>query len=252
MQGTRRPLVAGNWKMNGTLAEARQRASALKGGLPLSGCDVLVAPPFLHIPAVVAAFDGSGVAVAGQDVSPNDKGAFTGDVSAAMLLDAGCTFVIVGHSERRVLRGDTDAVVVSKTKAALAAGLQPVVCVGESLDEREAGQTAVVVLRQLEAVLGGLGVDGASRLVLAYEPVWAIGTGRQATPLQAQEVHALLRAQVALRDPVAASAVRILYGGSVNAANAAELFAMPDVDGVLVGGASLDANEFLKICAAAR
>lgn len=249
VQGIRRPLVAGNWKMHGTLAEAVARARALRDAS--LACDVLVAPPFVHIPAVVAALAGSRVGVAGQDASPHEQGAYTGDVSASMLADAGCSHVIVGHSERRALRGDTDAVVAQKCAAALNAGLLPVVCVGETLAERDAGQTDAVVLRQLAAVLAQLLVAGPGKVVLAYEPVWAIGTGRQATPEQAQAVHALLRGRLASADEGLAAGVRILYGGSVKAGNAAGLFAMPDVDGVLVGGASLDAREFLQICAAA-
>lgn len=252
MQGTRRPLVAGNWKMNGTLAEARSRAAALCDASGALACDVLLAPPFLHIPAVLGVVAGTKIGVAGQDASPFDKGAYTGDVSAVMLADAGCSHVILGHSERRALRGDTDDVVAAKVKASLAVGLVPVLCVGETLQEREAGKTSEVVLRQLNAVLSMLNADEFGKWLLAYEPVWAIGTGRQATPEQAQEVHSLLRARIAEVVGEFASALRILYGGSVKAGNAGELFAMPDVDGVLVGGASLDAKEFLQICAAAR
>lgn len=250
MQHARRRLVAGNWKMHGTLAEARERAHALRSAAVLP-CDVLIAAPFVHLPLLVEALAGSMIAVAGQDASEHAAGAYTGEVSAPMLADLGCTHVLVGHSERRALHGEDDVVVAAKCVAALAAGLVPVVCVGETLAERDAGATEAVVLRQLDAVLARLSGEEAGRVLLAYEPVWAIGTGRQATPEQAQEVHALLRARFAAIHPVAAGGLRILYGGSVKAANVAGLFAMPDVDGVLVGGASLDAREFLKICAAA-
>lgn len=251
-QQARRPLVAGNWKMNGTLAEARTRAGAIGAAAASLGCDVLVAPPFVHLPCVAETLRGCGIGIAGQDVSEHPAGAYTGDVSAPMLLDAGCSHVIVGHSERRALRGDTDARVALKTCAALNAGLTPVVCVGESLAERDAGETGAVVLRQLDAVLAQLPAGRLDGVLLAYEPVWAIGTGRQATPDQVQEVHALLRRRLARESADAAMVVRILYGGSVKAANAATLFELPDVDGVLVGGASLDAHEFLEICALAR
>lgn len=250
VQSVRRLLVAGNWKMNGTLAEAVDRADALRAAG--SGCDVLVAPPFLHVPAVVAALAGTSIGVAGQDASPHAKGAYTGDISAVMLANVGCSHVLVGHSERRALHGETDDAVAAKCVAVLEADLTPIVCVGETLEERDGGQMLPVVLRQLDAVLARLAGADLRRLVLAYEPVWAIGTGRQASPDQAQEIHAVLRARLARHDLGAGSAVRILYGGSVRASSAAAFFAMPDVDGVLVGGASLDAREFLEICAAAR
>ena len=252
IQGSRRPLVVGNWKMHGTLAEARDRALRLKASAGGLACDVVLAPPAVHLSAVVEALDGSAIAVAGQDASAFEKGAHTGEISAAMLADLGCTHVLLGHSECRAAHGDTDAVVVQKVKMALAAGLVPVVCVGETLQERETGCTAAVVRRQAQAVLTALDVADVPRLLLAYEPVWAIGTGRQATPAQAQEVHALLRECVAAVAAAVSASMRILYGGSVKAGNAAELMGMPDVDGVLVGGASLDASEFLAICAAAR
>ncbi|MFZ5723833.1 MAG: triose-phosphate isomerase [Pseudomonadota bacterium] len=247
-QGARRPLVAGNWKMHGSLAEARARARAVVVGRHV--CEVAIAPPFVHLAAVAAELAGSPVLLAAQDASAHDAGAHTGEVSAPMLLDAGCRLVLVGHSERRHGLGETDGLVAAKFVAVQRAGLVPVLCVGETLAEREAGRTSEVVLRQLDAVLAQAGGFGAA--VLAYEPVWAIGTGRNATAEQAQEVHALLRAQLARRDAAAAQATRILYGGSVKAANAGTMFAMPDVDGALVGGASLDAREFLEICAQAQ
>ncbi len=248
----RRPLVAGNWKMHGNLAEARERALAVRAGANGLACELALVPPFLHVPLLAELLRDSPVAVGAQDVSEHASGAYTGEVSAGMLVDAGCRYVIVGHSERRALFGDTDAVVAAKFMAARAAGLVPVLCVGETLAEREAGATGNVVLRQLDAVLAVAGSAAVCAAVLAYEPVWAIGTGLTATPAQAQEVHALLRAHLARKDSQGAAAVRILYGGSVKAGNAGEIFAMPDVDGGLVGGASLDAREFLQICAQAR
>lgn len=249
-QDVRRSLVAGNWKMNGTLAEARQRARAVRAGVSGVTTDVALLPPTVHLSAVAVELADGRVWLGGQDASEHDAGAHTGEVSAAMLRDAGCRLVLVGHSERRHGLGESDALVARKFAAARRAQLLPVLCVGETLAEREAGRTAEVVLRQLEAVLTQAG--GFADAVLAYEPVWAIGTGRNASAEQAQEVHALLRARLAQMDMPGARATRILYGGSVNAANAGALFAMPDVDGALVGGASLDAHEFLEICAQAR
>lgn len=251
-QDVRRPLVAGNWKMHGSLAEARDRAQALRENLGSLACDVVVAPPYVHVPLVSDVLRGSPVGVAAQDVSEHAAGAFTGEVSATMLRDAGCGYVIVGHSERRAQFGDTDAIVAAKFVAAVGAGLVPVLCVGETLAERDAGATDAVVLRQLDAVLVVAGIRGFGAAVIAYEPVWAIGTGRNATPGQAQDVHAVLRRRLAQQDAGVAAATRIIYGGSVKAGNAKELFAMPDIDGGLVGGASLDAREFLGICASAR
>ena len=249
-QSTRRPLVAGNWKMHGSLAETRARVTALLAGLDGLACEVVIAPPFPHLALAAELAAGSALAVAGQDLSPEATGARTGEVSAAMLADAGCRYVLVGHSECRQYHGDSNAVVAAKFRQAQAHGLLPVLCVGETLAEREAGRTGEVVTRQLDAALADGGFAGA---LLAYEPVWAIGSGRQATPEQAQEVHALLRARLADRiDAATAAATRILYGGSVKASGAAGLFAMPDIDGGLVGGASLDAREFLGICAQAR
>lgn len=251
-QDVRRPLVAGNWKMNGTLAEAGARARALATAVAGLRCDVVIAPPVLHLPVVSAQLAGSVVLPAAQDVSEHDDGAHTGEVSAAMLRDAGCRYVLVGHSERRHGLGESDARVARKFLAASRAGLTPVLCVGETLAEREAGHTAQVVLRQLDTVLAQAGVEGFAGAVLAYEPVWAIGTGRNATAEQAQEMHALLRARLGRAGDMLARNTRIVYGGSVKAGNAASLFAMPDVDGGLVGGASLDVQEFLEICAQAQ
>lgn len=244
----RRPWVAGNWKMNGSLAAARTRSAELLSGLAGLSCEVVVAPPFVHLESVARVIAGSAVQLAAQDVCQHGDGAYTGSVSAAMLAELGCRYVLVGHSERRALFGDDDALVAAKFAAVRAAGMVPVLCVGETLAERDANRTRAVVLRQLDAVLDAAGFG---EMVVAYEPVWAIGTGRAASAAQAQEVHALLRARLRERDEAAAG-TRIVYGGSVKAVNAAELLAQPDIDGALVGGASLDAREFLEICAQAR
>ncbi|MEI2418424.1 triose-phosphate isomerase [Orrella sp. JC864] len=240
-------LVLGNWKMHGNLAENAALLEALRTGAaqPLTA-EIGVCVPFPYLAQAQSALQGSPISWGAQDLSTQEKGAYTGEVAGAMLADFGCRWVLVGHSERRSLHGETDALVADKAKAALAAGLTPVVCVGETLDEREAGSTLAVIERQLGPVLA-LGAPAVGRMVLAYEPVWAIGTGRTATPEQAQEVHAAIRQ--ALRQ-LGAEQVQVLYGGSVKAASAASLFAMPDIDGGLVGGASLVAEEFLRIAAA--
>jgi len=244
----RRPLIAGNWKMHKTLAEARTLMEGIRAGLGDAPVDVLVAPPFTALGAVVEIARGSAIAVGAQNVHWERQGAFTGEVSPAMLRDAGCSHVIIGHSERRQLFGETDEAVARKATAALAEGLVPIICVGETLDEREADRTMEVVERQVERALRELSPDAVAGLVIAYEPVWAIGTGRAATPDQAQEVHAGIRGLVARShgDPVAAS-VRIQYGGSVKPQNAAEIMTQPDIDGALVGGACLEADSFLEI-----
>lgn len=248
----RRKLVAGNWKMNGRRAANEALVKGLLDSEAAFGqVDVWVAPPAVYLDQVAGLLAGSRIALAAQDACGEDDGAFTGEVSAAMLADAGCLAVLVGHSERRSLFGETDAVVAQKFGRIQAAGLQPVLCVGETLAEREAGRTEAVVLRQLDAVLQAHGVVALSRAVVAYEPVWAIGTGRNAEPAQAQQVHATLRAAVAARDADVAKGLRILYGGSVKAANASALFAMADIDGALVGGASLKVDEFVAIIRAA-
>ncbi len=246
----RKPLVAANWKMNGSQAANSAWVSAFVPRRPTFACEVVVCAPAVYLAALVAASTGR-FEVGAQDVSERAPGAFTGDIAAAMLADIGCRWAIVGHSERRQLHGESDEVVAAKAEAALAAGLKPIVCVGESLEEREAGSTLPVVRRQLDAVLARVGPEGLARGALAYEPVWAIGTGRTATPAQAQEVHAALRAHVSTGDGSSAKALRILYGGSVKPANAAELFGQADIDGGLIGGASLVAEEFAVICAAA-
>ncbi|MBI3897857.1 MAG: triose-phosphate isomerase [Gammaproteobacteria bacterium] len=248
----RRPLVAGNWKMNGSRAESTALLTALvQGVVTVSGTEVVVCPPFILIPLAAERLAKSAIAWGGQNLDPRKSGAYTGEVSGPMLRDYDCRYVIVGHSERRALYGETDAVVADKFGAAQAAGLVPILCVGETLAERESGQTQAVVQRQLEAVLAQHSVAALAQAVIAYEPVWAIGTGRTATPAQAQDVHRFIRAQIAARDAKVADGIRILYGGSVKGANARELFNQPDIDGGLIGGASLQAEEFLTICRAA-
>ena len=247
----RQKLVVGNWKLNGSLEANKSLLGALLKAVPpqeKTVCAVCV--PFPYLAQVQGLLQGSGIAWGAQDVSRHDKGAFTGEVSGPMLAEFGCRYAIVGHSERRTLFGDTDAVVVEKYAAAQRAGLTPIFCVGETLEERERGQTETVLARQLDALLAK-GAAGLAKGVIAYEPVWAIGTGRTATSAQAQEAHAFLRGRVAKQDAKVAAGVPILYGGSVKAANAAELFAMADVDGGLVGGASLVADEFVAIWRAA-
>jgi len=248
----RRPLVAGNWKLNGSLVANDALLKGIVAGLgEAAGAEVVVCPPFVYLPTVAAAIRDSGLGLGAQDVAAEASGAFTGEVSAAMLRDVGCECVIVGHSERRALYGETDDLTARKVAAAGQAGLKPILCVGETLQERDAGLAAAVVRRQLAAVLDQVDPANRAGLLVAYEPVWAIGTGRTATPIQAQEIHALIRATAAERDATMGAGLRILYGGSVKASNATELFAMPDIDGGLIGGASLHAAEFLDICKAA-
>jgi triosephosphate isomerase len=248
----RQPLVAGNWKMHGSRAENASLVSGLLDLLqPGKRAEILLCPPFPYLMETGRLLKDSGVALGAQSVCAESQGAFTGEVSAAMLKDVGCRYVLVGHSERRQLFGESDALVARKFVAAQGQGLVPVLCVGETLEERESDQTASVVTRQIEAVLAVTGVHSLARAVIAYEPIWAIGTGRTASPEQAQEVHAMIRSKVAERDGTIGGSVRILYGGSVKASNAQELFAMPDIDGGLVGGASLKADEFARICAGA-
>ena len=245
----RKKLIAGNWKMNGGLAANEVLVQAIVAGLPAQSCDVAVCPPALYVPQVQQLLAGQvGVALGAQDVSAHESGAYTGDVSAAMLKEFGVRYAIVGHSERRQYQGERDELVAIKAERLLNAGITPIVCVGETLAEREAGQTEVVVKRQLAAVTHLIG-KCVSEIVVAYEPVWAIGTGKTASPEQAQQVHAVLRAQLAAA-VADAGKVRILYGGSMNAANASELLAQPDIDGGLIGGAALKAPDFLTIIAA--
>jgi len=245
----RRLFIAGNWKMNKDLAGAVELSAALKAGAgDRTDLDVGVFPPYVYLPAVVDALRGSRIIVGAQNLHPEPKGAFTAEVSGPMILDVGATHVIIGHSERRRLFGETDEGVNLKLKAALGCGLKPIVCIGETLEQREAGSTEQVVAAQLEGALRDLTVEQARGLVLAYEPVWAIGTGVTATPQQAQEVHAFIRSRLVERfTPDVAASVRIQYGGSVKPTNAADLLGQEDIDGALVGGASLDADSFLRI-----
>lgn len=244
----RRKLVVGNWKMHGSRAANAALLEGLLQARPY-GCDVAVCPPFPYLPDVASTLAASELRWGAQDCSAHEQGAYTGEVSAAMLAELGCRYAIVGHSERRTLHGETDEIVAGKAQAALARGVTPVVCVGETLAQREAGQTEAVVKRQLSAVIHAL-AHCAGEMVVAYEPVWAIGTGLTATPEQAQAVHALLRQQLRAATP-RADAMRILYGGSVKPDNAASLFARPDIDGGLIGGAALKAADFVAICRAA-
>ena len=247
---TRTPLVAANWKMNGRYGLVAELGAALATA-DLGSAEVAVCPPFPYLQALGAELKGSGVGLGAQTLCDHEDGAFTGEVSAEMLVDMGCRYVIVGHSERRELFGEDDDLVASKFLRAQKAGLIPILCVGETLRQREAGDTQHVVVRQLMAVVEAAGSAALDRAVLAYEPVWAIGTGLTASPEQAQAVHAALRAALAARDPDVAAGVRRLYGGSVKADNAAPLFAQPDIDGGLIGGASLNEKEFIAICRAA-
>lgn len=249
----RAKLVVGNWKMHGSLAANAKLLGAIGNGFSGSaaaGCAVCVPAPYLA--QAQAMLSGSAVQWGAQNVSQHPQGAYTGETSVAMVGDFAARYVIVGHSERRAYYGESDEIVAAKVAAVLGGGLIPIACVGETLAEREGGQTAAVVSRQLGAVISRIGIEAFRNVVLAYEPVWAIGTGRTATPDQAQEVHAAIRKQLAELDAGIAARVTILYGGSVKAVNAAEIFAMPDVDGGLIGGASLVSDEFLAICAAAR
>lgn len=249
----RRPFIAGNWKMHGSRAENAELIEGLLLCLPgQPTADIAVCPPFVYLWEIGRMLKASSIALGAQSTCAEAVGAFTGEVSAAMLKDVGCAYVIVGHSERRSLYKEDDALVARKFLAAQSHGLKPILCVGETLEERERGLTMQVVSRQLGAVLDLAGVQAMADAVVAYEPVWAIGTGKNASPEQAQEVHAHIRADVAARDAKIASGLRVVYGGSVKAGNAREIFSMPDVDGGLIGGASLKADEFLKICSAAQ
>jgi len=243
-------LIVGNWKMNGSLADNATLLAGVLNGLPAAGAArVAVCVPAVYLHQMQSLLKDTPVAWGAQDVSAHERGAFTGEVSATMLRDLACRYVIVGHSERRQYHGESDELVATKAQRALACGVTPIVCVGETLAQREAGDTEMVVKRQLASVIHTVG-HCTSELVVAYEPVWAIGTGKTATPEMAQAVHAVLRAQIAAATPNA-SRVAILYGGSMNAGNAAELLAQPDIDGGLIGGASLKAPDFLSIVDAA-
>ena len=245
----RKPIVAGNWKMNKTCAEARALVDAMKSELGnLQGVDVVLCPPATALQAVVGATTGTRIDVGAQNMHWEKSGAFTGELSAQMVVEVGCHYVILGHSERRQYFHETDEMVNKKTKAALAAGLHPIVCVGETLQQREAGETQKVVETQVRGSLAGIDAKGLLNTVVAYEPVWAIGTGKTASPAQAQEVHALIRRVLKeISDDHVAQSMRIQYGGSVKGSNARELFHQPDIDGGLVGGASLEAKSFIEI-----
>lgn len=249
----RRKLVAGNWKMYGSLARNKTLLEGVLAGVrDLRDADYGVCVPYPYLAQAQSMLQGSLVAWGAQNMSQNEQGAFTGEVSAGMLADFGCRYVIIGHSERRALFHESNDIVAVKFDAAIKTGLMPIFCVGETLAERESGVTEQVVARQLEAVLDHAGAQAVARSVVAYEPVWAIGTGKTATPEQAQAVHAFIRRRVAQLDDGVAQDLRILYGGSMKPGNAAELLAMPDIDGGLIGGASLVAEEFVAICRAAQ
>ena len=248
----RQPLVAGNWKMNGSLESVRALLQGLKAGVgDVNNAEVAVCPPAVFIAECQAQLNGTVIAWGGQDLSLHESGAYTGETAGAMLTDFGCKYVIIGHSERRTYHGETDAQVAGKFDAARKAGLVPIFCIGETLEEREQGITEEVVARQVDAVIDQCGVEMLGEGVIAYEPVWAIGTGKTATPEQAQDVHAFIRSRIAEKSAAVADSIQILYGGSMNPGNAAELLAKPDIDGGLIGGASLAAVDFLAICTAA-
>lgn len=247
----RKAFVAGNWKLNGSLTTINTLIESIKGGLDgLTNVTVAVCSPYVYIPQVQSLAHSSTLKWGAQDVSEHDSGAYTGEVSAPMLKEFGCQYVIIGHSERRALFGEADKTSALKFVAAQRSGLTPIFCVGESLLEREANQTETVIERQLQALLDLVGVEALNNSVIAYEPVWAIGTGKTATPDQAQAVHAHIRQMIGHLNKSVAEQLQILYGGSVKGSNAAELFAMPDIDGGLIGGAALNADEFLTICQA--
>jgi len=247
----RRKIVAGNWKLHGSRDFATGLVTELVAGLPLERVELVVLPPLPYLGDLIEDFEGHAIAFGAQDVSSNEKGAYTGEVSAAMLVDVGARYGLVGHSERRQYHAESSELVAAKFRAARNAGLTPILCVGETLEQREAGQTDAVIAAQLAPVLDLVGVEAFAGAVVAYEPVWAIGTGRTASPAQAQAVHAFIRGVVKGRDARIADSLPLLYGGSVKPDNAAELFAQADVDGGLVGGASLVAGDFLAIARAA-
>ncbi len=248
----RKPIIAGNWKMNGSRSSIKELLEGVKAGMgDVKSAQVVVCAPAIFLADVSDQLSGSAVAWGGQNLSTEAKGAFTGEISADMLLDFKSEYVIVGHSERRTLYGETDELVASKFEVARKTGLTPILCIGETLEERESGVTIDVCARQINAVIEKSGVEALTDGVIAYEPIWAIGTGVTATPEQAQETHAAIRKMIAEKDASVAEKVRIQYGGSMNAGNAAELLAMNDIDGGLIGGASLKAEDFLAICKAA-
>ena len=248
----RRTLIAGNWKMNGSLSGNAALLGGIKANAGQAGCELLVCAPAPYLAQCKAELTGSAVAWGAQDVCEHESGAYTGDVAASMLREFGCSYVIIGHSERRTYQGESDEKVAKKAMQALRHGLTPIICVGETLAERQASRTDAVVGQQLEIVLQALSADDVARIVIAYEPLWAIGTGITATPRMAQVVHEMLRAKIAEKNAAAAQQVRILYGGSMKPDNAEQLLAMPDIDGGLIGGASLKVEDFLGIASAAK
>lgn len=248
----RRPLVAGNWKLNGSKQSTKDLIEGILGGISeVNSAEVAVCPPYVYLEQAAQLLASSPVSWGAQNCSQHDSGAYTGEVSVPMLKEFGCKYVIIGHSERRSIYKENDDEVVQKFVAVKNAGLEPILCVGELLEERESGKTEAVVATQIDAVLNVAGIKQFEGAVIAYEPVWAIGTGVTASPEQAQEVHAFIRNRLAEKDQAIAAGIQILYGGSVKPDNAAELFAKEDIDGGLIGGASLDANGFLEICKAA-
>ena len=248
----RKPMVAGNWKMNGSSESVKDLIAGIKEGMgAVNSAEVVVCPPVVYIPRVSGAADGSDIKVGSQNICDQDGGAFTGEISGAMLKDTGCEYAIIGHSERRALYGESDELVAQRFAAARRNGIKPIFCIGETLEERESGVTNEVCSRQIDAVIALEGVDSLADGVIAYEPVWAIGTGKTASPEQAQEVHAFIRGKIAALSADVADGLRILYGGSMNPANAQELIGQPDIDGGLIGGASLKPGDFLAICQAA-
>jgi triosephosphate isomerase len=247
----RRPLIAGNWKMHGSRAMAGDLVAAIVAGMP-TDVDMVVLPPLPYLDSLIARHGRGRLAFGAQDLSEHAQGAYTGDVAGAMLKDIGCTCVLVGHSERRQYHAESNELVAAKFVAAQASGLTPILCVGETLGEREADATHAVIARQLDAVVALAGIGAFAQAVVAYEPVWAIGTGKTASPAQAQAVHAFIRDKIGGLDATITSSLRLLYGGSVKPVNAVELFGQPDVDGGLIGGASLTAADFLAICTAAQ
>jgi triosephosphate isomerase len=245
----RTSLIAGNWKMNGSLQSVIDLVEGIKAG-DAGKAQLAVCPPAIYLMKVGGMLDGSGVALGAQNFCDQESGAFTGEISAAMLKESGCRYAIVGHSERRALYGESDQLVAARYAMAIAGGLTPILCVGETLDERDSGVTEAVVGRQIDAVLDGSGIASMTQAVIAYEPVWAIGTGQVATPEQAQAVHEFIRDRLAQLDSDIAQGLQILYGGSMNPANAAQLLSQQDIDGGLIGGAALKANDFIAIAQA--
>jgi len=247
----RQPLIAGNWKLNGSRQSVVELATAVSAGCGSFPAEVLLCPTSVHMSDVLGVVGNSAAHLGAQNCSDADSGAFTGEVSAGMLAEFGCEYVILGHSERRAIFRESSELVAAKCMAVQRAGLTPILCVGETLEQREAGEVESIIGEQLDAVLNAAGIEAFANMVVAYEPVWAIGTGKTATPEQAQEVHSLIRARIASKCGTTAEALRILYGGSVKPDNAATLFSQADIDGGLIGGAALDAESFLAICEAA-